>query len=111
MQGRAPYDVHFRWTYGPPIPPRLSPEARRVMIAQRLDMMLEQMDGPVEDHSDPEGPSCPGRDVEQVRAGTTPPSSSAPIENAFCRGVQHGIDSDATSQSPAVISRRPDADR
>jgi hypothetical protein len=28
VTGRAPYNVHFRWTYAPPIPAGLDPQGR-----------------------------------------------------------------------------------
>jgi hypothetical protein len=36
MHGRAPYEIAFRWVYGPPLPVGLAPEARSVMIAERI---------------------------------------------------------------------------
>ena len=40
MQGQAPYDIAFRWTYGAPVPPGLAPDAREALIAQRIQEIL-----------------------------------------------------------------------
>src|SRR5262249_11689234 len=40
MTGEAPYDIHFRWVYGPPMPAGLSPEERRAMLRQRACEIL-----------------------------------------------------------------------
>lgn len=32
MRGQAPYDIEFRWTYAPPLPVGLDPDARRAMV-------------------------------------------------------------------------------
>jgi hypothetical protein len=36
MQGQAPYGIQVHWVYGPPLPVGLDPEARSVMIAERI---------------------------------------------------------------------------
>jgi hypothetical protein len=37
MRGEAPWQIHFRWTYVPPIPIGLTTEARAALIKQRLE--------------------------------------------------------------------------
>ena len=36
MHGQAPYEIAFRWVYGPPLPVGLEPEARHALIAERI---------------------------------------------------------------------------
>src|SRR3954466_7273159 len=42
IQGQAPYEIKFRWVYGPPLPVGLTPAAREAMIAQRLQEILDR---------------------------------------------------------------------
>jgi hypothetical protein len=44
MKGEAPYDIKFRWVYGPPIPAGLDPQARQAMIRQQLEEIFEGCD-------------------------------------------------------------------
>jgi HNH endonuclease len=43
MQGKAPYGIQVHWVYGPPLPVGLDPEARQVLIRQRIAKIFEQM--------------------------------------------------------------------
>ncbi|HEX7836676.1 MAG TPA: HNH endonuclease signature motif containing protein [Kofleriaceae bacterium] len=52
MQGQAPYHIAFRWTYGPPLPAGLDPEARKVMVTQRVNEILERVWAPEASPSD-----------------------------------------------------------
>ncbi|TMQ21702.1 MAG: HNH endonuclease [Deltaproteobacteria bacterium] len=40
MAGEAPYDIKFRWVYGPPLPAGLAPEAREAMLRQQVEEIL-----------------------------------------------------------------------
>src|ERR1041384_4360155 len=40
MQGQAPYQIEFRWVYGPPIPVGLAPAARSAMLVQQVEEIL-----------------------------------------------------------------------
>ena len=40
MAGKAPYDIRFRWVYGPPLPAGLTPAAREAMIRQRIEEIV-----------------------------------------------------------------------
>jgi hypothetical protein len=40
MTGEAPYDIHYRWVYGPPMPAGLDPQARKAMIRKRVEEIL-----------------------------------------------------------------------
>ena len=42
MCGQAPYEIQFRWVYGPPIPAGLDADARQTLIAQRLHEIFER---------------------------------------------------------------------
>jgi 5-methylcytosine-specific restriction endonuclease McrA len=42
LRGQAPYDLEFRWVYGPPIAAGLSPDARSAAIKQQLEEIFEQ---------------------------------------------------------------------
>jgi hypothetical protein len=41
MKGEAPYDIKFRWVYGPPPPAGLDSQARQAMIRQRIEEIFE----------------------------------------------------------------------
>ena len=43
MTGQAPYEIEFRWTFGPPMPWGLDEEARRAMTVRQLDEIFEQV--------------------------------------------------------------------
>jgi len=43
IRGQAPYMIEFRWIYSPPIPIELDPDARKAMLAQRLDEEIDQI--------------------------------------------------------------------
>jgi hypothetical protein len=45
MHGEAPYDLQFRWVFGPPLPVGLDPEAREAMIRERLREILSDAAG------------------------------------------------------------------
>ena len=51
MRGQAPYQIEFRWVYGPPIPVGLAPDARQTLIAQRLHEILERTALPTAEHA------------------------------------------------------------
>ena len=40
MQGQAPYQIEFRWVYGPPMPVGLAPAARSAMLVQQVEEIL-----------------------------------------------------------------------
>ena len=40
IQGRAPYELELRWTYGPPTPVGLTPAARAALIDERVSELL-----------------------------------------------------------------------
>jgi hypothetical protein len=42
MSGQAPYEIQFRWVYGPPIPAGLDADARQTMIAEQLHKIFER---------------------------------------------------------------------
>src|SRR5215475_9308426 len=42
MQGQAPYEIEFRWVYGPPLPVGLDPETRQAMIRQQIAEIFER---------------------------------------------------------------------
>ena len=47
VTGRAPYNVHFRWTYAPPIPAGLDPESRdRARREQGVAVMQSLAEAP-----------------------------------------------------------------
>lgn len=63
MHGQAPYEIAFRWVYGPPLPVGLDPEARHALIAERIAQIFAGMrpmtsSPPPVDH----GTARPGRD-------------------------------------------------
>jgi hypothetical protein len=70
MQGQAPYGIAFRWTYGPPIPAGLDPEARKVMVTQRVNEILERVWNPETSPSDTAGERvrCPTWDTDAARS-------------------------------------------
>jgi hypothetical protein len=43
MTGEAPYGINFSWIYGPPIPIGLDPEARGMMIRQRIEKIFDSL--------------------------------------------------------------------
>jgi hypothetical protein len=43
MQGKAPYGIQVHWVYGPPLPAGLDPEARQVLIQERIARIIEQV--------------------------------------------------------------------
>jgi hypothetical protein len=43
MQGQAPYGIQVHWVYGPPLPIGLDPEARQVLIRERIAKIFEHM--------------------------------------------------------------------
>jgi hypothetical protein len=50
IQGRAPYEIKFRWVYGPPIPVGLDSTARGAMVAQRVaDIVQAEGSAPVDE--------------------------------------------------------------
>jgi hypothetical protein len=66
MQGQAPYGIQVRWVYGPPLPLGLEPEARRVLIQERIARIFEQMSS---------NPDSPTRARERAR----PSRDSGPV--------------------------------
>jgi hypothetical protein len=40
VSGRAPYELEFEWVWGAPIPVGLAPEARRALVAERMETIL-----------------------------------------------------------------------
>jgi hypothetical protein len=69
MRGRAPYEIAFRWVYGPPLPVGLDPEARQALIRDRIAEIFERVlpsTGFLATGGSPE-PGVPG-----VPDGTTP---------------------------------------
>jgi hypothetical protein len=76
MQGQAPYGIAFRWTYGPPIPAGLGPEARKAMVTQRVNEILERVWAP---DASPGGATgertrCPTWDADtSIRGRAMPP--------------------------------------
>jgi len=74
MRGEAPYHIEFRWVYGAPLPVGLDPEARKAMIAQRLQEILERTVRLPRNEPIKAGPlhstRRPARDGERVGAET-----------------------------------------
>jgi hypothetical protein len=72
MRGQAPYEIKFRWVYGPPLPVGLDPKARQALIQERIAKIFEQVawntDPPAEDRED----MSPGRDSERPWEDTSP---------------------------------------
>jgi hypothetical protein len=67
MHGQAPYEIAFRWVYGPPLPVGLAPEARHALIAERIAQIFAGMlpmtgSSPPADH----GTARPGWDGSPV---------------------------------------------
>jgi len=67
MHGQAPYEIAFRWVYGPPLPVGLAPEARHALIAERIAQIFAGMlpmtgSSPAADH----GTARPGWDGSPV---------------------------------------------
>ncbi|HEX7840023.1 MAG TPA: HNH endonuclease signature motif containing protein [Kofleriaceae bacterium] len=75
MQGQAPYGIAFRWTYGPPIPAGLDPEARKVMVARRVNEILERVWAPesIPGDASAERTRCPTWDADTARRGRAMP--------------------------------------
>jgi hypothetical protein len=46
MRGKAPYEIEFRWVYGPPMPAGLDAEGRRAYIRQCVAEMFGELDPP-----------------------------------------------------------------
>jgi hypothetical protein len=42
MQGQAPYEIEFRWGYGPPLPVGLDHETRQAMIRERIAEIFDR---------------------------------------------------------------------
>jgi hypothetical protein len=42
MRGDAPYEIQFRWTYGPPMPFGLPLEEQRTLIRRRIEAIFER---------------------------------------------------------------------
>ena len=42
MRGQAPYHIEFQWAHGPPLPVGLDPDARKAVIEQRVQEILER---------------------------------------------------------------------
>jgi hypothetical protein len=43
MQGQAPYGIQVHWVYGAPLPLGLDPEARQVLLRERIARIFEQL--------------------------------------------------------------------
>jgi hypothetical protein len=74
MRGEAPYDIAFRWVYGPPMPAGLDPEARAAVIEQRVQEILA---GKYPETSWPV-PGRPSRDIASIEKRAAPPVEVAP---------------------------------
>jgi hypothetical protein len=68
MQGQAPYGIAFRWTYIPPLPAGLDPEARKVMVTRRVNEILERVWGFETSQSDVTGERGPTWDADAARS-------------------------------------------
>jgi hypothetical protein len=43
VEGRAPYELKYRWTYGPPIPIGIGPDARRALIEEQVQEIFQRL--------------------------------------------------------------------
>ncbi len=73
MTGEAPYDIKFRWVYGPPLPAGLAPEAREAMIRQQIE---EIMAGRYPEPSPVPGERGPSWESELVAIDAAAPAPS-----------------------------------
>ena len=66
MQGQAPYGIQVHWVYGAPLPLGLDPEARQVLIRQRIAKIFEQMSSKPDPPADAREYTRPTRDSGPV---------------------------------------------
>jgi hypothetical protein len=80
MKGEAPYDLEFRWVYGPPMPVGLDPEAREAMVRQRIEEIFAGLYP---------GSSLPAPARDPARRPTWAVAAAKPTSSAISRS---GVD-------------------
>ena len=62
MQGQAPYGIQVHWVYGAPLPLGLAPEARQVLLRERIAKIFEQLSSNTDPPTEAREYSRPTRD-------------------------------------------------
>ena len=66
MQGEAPYGIQVHWVYGAPLPLGLDPEARQVLLRERIAKIFERMASDADSPAEARESTRPTRDLSPV---------------------------------------------